>query len=277
MLLSSAILVREAYAKGYAIAAFDIVDLETGKAVLDASEAMHSPVILMIWEEGFIVPHPIWLPALRKMAESSPVPVSIALDHGTSRDSVLEAIQMGCTGVMFDGSTLPFDENVRISAELARIAHAAGVGFEAEIGHVGEAEDMSTCVLTEPADAEKFVSATGVDALAVAIGTAHGQYRTAPQIDFDRLKSIHQVVDIPLVLHGSSGTPAEDIRRCIQLGISKVNIYTDIVLKARQHLMECVDHGEILDWLGAINQGIREEACFYLELVGSGGRAREFE
>lgn len=262
---------------GYAVGAFDLVSLETGRALLDAAESLHSPIILMIGEEaGCLLPNPLWMPLLCQMASASPVPAAISLDHGTSLEAVRQAIEAGAAGVMFDGSKLPLEENIRLTREVVRIAHAVGVSVEAEVGHVGEAAeaDCATAFLTDPADAAGFVEETGVDALAVAIGTAHGQYRRPPQIDYERLEAIRRRVSVPLVLHGGSGTPPDSLRRCVQLGICKVNIYTDMVLGAAEALRVSLDRGDdVLDWLRAINAGFREVAGAYLELLGSAGRA----
>ena len=264
---------------GYAVGAFDLVSLETGKALLDAAEFLSSPIILMIGEEaGSLLPYYLWMPALLWMAQASVVPVSISLDHGTSLNAVKSAIDAGVTGVMFDGSSLPWDENVRLTREVVSLAHASGVSVEAEVGHVGEAKaDESASALTDPDEAAEFVRATGVDALAVAIGSAHGHYRQTPQLDLARLEAIRARVRVPLVLHGGSGIPAESLQRSVELGICKVNVYTDLVTSAARALRQSLDRGEdIVDWLRAINAGFTQATASYLEILGSRGRAREW-
>ncbi len=277
MLVSLGEILASAQRNRYAVGAFNLVSLETGRALLDAAQACDSPIILMIGEEaGSLLPYAQWMPGLREMAVSSNIPVAISLDHGSSIQEVERALNAGVTGVMYDGSLLPFDENTRLTNEVVRRAHAMGVSVEAEIGHVGEASQINDdkC-LTNPADAEEFSKATHVDALAVAIGTAHGKYRRAPQIDLTRLEEIRSRVSVPLVLHGGSGTPPDLLKHCVQRGICKVNIYTDLVQHAGANIRASLERGDdIVDWLRAINAGFCDVALSYLELLGSAGQAR---
>lgn len=279
LLVTTDDLLMVAQRSGYAVGAFDLVSLETAMALLEAAESLRSPIILMVGQEVWaLVPHPVLIPAIRQMAEAASVPVAIILDHGMSYEEVVVAIESGATSVMIDGSQLPFDENVLLTQRVVKLAREAHVSVEAEIGHVGEGDPefdaLTTSLLSEPDDVERFLELTGVDALAVAIGTVHGSYRGRPRLDFARLQAIRARVDVPLVLHGGSGTRSEDLRHCIELGISKINIYTDLELAARRELRASLDHGDDLPaWLRAINRGFAEVAAEYLTLFGCAGRA----
>jgi ketose-bisphosphate aldolase len=272
-------LLRAAQRGGYAVGAFDLISLETGQALLEAAEQCQSPIILMIGPEGWApLPYRVWMPALRDMARQSAVPAAITLDHGPSYEAARQAIEAGATGAMYDGSLAPLEENVRITRQLVELAHRTGVSVEAEIGCVGNAKDFvdapPASTLTDPQEAARFVEVTGVDALAVAIGTAHGVYRGTPVLDFERLARIRQQVSVPLVLHGGSRTPHADLQRCIQLGICKINIFTDLVQRAGQHLTASMQRGDdIPEWLRAVNAGFREVAAEYLRLFGCAGKA----
>lgn len=159
------------------------------------------------------------------------------------------------------------------TSRLTQFCHAIGIGIEAEIGHLGDATDLMHLRLTEPEDAARFVALTHVDALAVAIGNAHGHYLSRPGIDFDRLKAIRQLVNIPLVLHGGSGIPHDDLQRCIDLGISKINIFTDLAARAREQLILASQEEDPLQWITAINAGFYSVACSYIEIFRSEKRA----
>jgi len=217
---------------GRAIGAFNIANYETAKAVMIAAEAEKQPVILQVYQRLMTDPYIAALAAMmRKMAENASVPVAVHLDHGASFDQVKLAVACGFTSVMFDGSQLPFRENIKRTAEAAEYAHKHGVSIEAEIGHVpfGDgAIELSTAV-----EAMEFVRETGVDALAVSIGTVHGYYNKAPDIDFERAAEIGKCAGVPLVLHGGSGTPMKKVAAVIRCGFAKVNVATEF-----QHLFQ---------------------------------------
>ena len=168
------------------------------------------------------------------------VPVALHLDHGTDLEMIKKAIDLGFTSVMIDASALPFEENVRITKEVTDYAHPLGIDVEAEIGHVGAEDEtgphsLSATTYTEPMAARQFEEQTGVDALAVSIGTSHGAYKNGtPHINFDILQQIRAWTDVPLVLHGGSGTGDENLRKCAEMGICKINIYTDYIVAALQ-------------------------------------------
>lgn len=224
----------------YAIPAFDVSNYEMMRAVLDVCEEEGSPALLMalgvdLTGKGL----PLLASMVRAASEYYTVPVCFHLDHATDFDSIKAAIEVGFSSVMFDGSVLPFEENARKTKEVVDYAHSKGVSVEAELGHVGNAmvgnesdsvsnEDPADS-LTLPDEVVKFIEITDVDALAVAIGTSHGVYKKTPSLRIDRLDEIVAVCDRPLVLHGGSGTPDDQMQAAIAHGITKINIYSDVV------------------------------------------------
>jgi len=213
-----------------AIGAFNIANYETAKAVIIAAEAEEQPVIIQVYQrlmgDKFIGS---LAAMMRKMAENAAVPVAVHLDHGASFEQVKLAIDCGFTSVMFDGSQLPFAENLAQTAEAAAYAHKHGVSIEGEIGHVplNGTDGAKNIPLSTPEEAAEFAHKTGVDALAVSIGTAHGYYKEEPKIAVDLAGKINALTGIPLVLHGGSGTPHEKVKAVIRNGFAKVNVATE--------------------------------------------------
>ena len=221
----------------YAVGAFDTLDCVATDAILKAAEMKNTPIILMLVEanpeqEEFIQY------TLDKCRKSS-VPVALHLDHGPTYEEAMRAIHAGCTSVMFDGSSLPFEENVRITKEVVKVAHACGVTVEAEIGHVaghegnmldGNVPDASAYTTVE--ETVRFYEETKVDCLAIAIGTVHGVYKGEPNLDYERLQAIRDKLPIPLVMHGGSGLRPDDFKKAIAHGINKINFYTGMTLGA---------------------------------------------
>ncbi len=229
MLVTMKEILPAARREGRAVGAFNITGYETAAAVVRAAESEGQPVIVQLYMRLFNGTKARDLCGmLRVMAHHASVPVALHLDHGESARQVEDALDWGYTSVMFDGSRRPYDENVAVTASCAKRAHAFGASIEAEIGHVAQGDETA---LTDVGEAVAFAKATGVDALAVSIGTAHGYYKAKPKIDVDRCRAIAEALpDLPLVLHGGSGTPLEDVRAVIQTGgISKVNIATEFL------------------------------------------------
>jgi len=216
--------------QGYAVPGFCVWNAETIRTVLQAAAEQNAPVILMSGPGEFPLLPPVVLGRIaRAEAEPLSIPVAIHLDHGNSLAMVAECLDAGFTSVMLDASSQPFAENVRLTGRAVEMARQAGADSEGEIGAVGRADDISiegphAGTLTDPDQAAQFVAETGIDAVAVSIGNSHGIYAERPNLDFQRLSQISKLVDVPLVLHGGSGTPDEDIRRAISLGIAKVNV-----------------------------------------------------
>ncbi len=246
MLVTMKEMLADARAKKYAIPAFDVSNYEMIKAVIDVCEEERSPALFMCLKPdmqnkgiGFITA------MLNEAAKSYTVPVCIHLDHATDFADIKEAIDNGFTSVMYDGSVLPFDKNAENTKIVVDMAHAKGVSVEAELGHVCDAiagtgedallgntnakEENPEDSLTDPKEVEKFIEITNVDALAVAVGTAHGVYRSTPTLRLDRLDEINKISKSPLVLHGGSGTPDDQVKKAIELGITKINIYSEVL------------------------------------------------
>jgi fructose-bisphosphate aldolase, class II len=235
MLMNNKDLLAVANANNFAVPAFNVSDYAMLNGIFEISEEKDAPVIVAIHPDELSHIGVDMLPAIISRAHRSSVPVSIHLDHGATYEQVLTAIQSGFTSVMIDGSMLPFDENVAITRRVVEAAHAVGLSVEGELGTIGttddEAEDgAATIIYTDPEDAVRFVEATGVDSLAVAIGTCHGIYPKSmkPELKLDLLNDIKAKVSIPLVLHGGSNNPDDEIGRSVTLGINKINISSDI-------------------------------------------------
>lgn len=245
MLVNGKVMLDVANANNFAVPAFNISDYAMMNGVFEISEELESPVIIAIHPDELSHIGVDMLPAIISRAHRSTVPVTIHLDHGATYEQVLTAIQAGFTSVMIDGSTLPFDENVAITKKIVETAHAVGLSVEGELGTIGktddEAEDgTATIIYTEPADAVRFVEETGVDSLAIAIGTCHGIYpaHMKPELKLDLLREIKDAVNVPLVLHGGSNNPDSEIGDSVKLGVNKINISSDIKVAYHQKMRE---------------------------------------
>lgn len=232
----------------YAVAAVTVFDPMFAEGVLCAAEDMKTPVIIMFGSTK-VVDRPDYYPNfynyLANRCRHSSVPVCFHLDHGPSFEACACALRAGATSVMIDGSTLPYEENVALTRKVAEMAHACGVDVEAEIGHVGAnttshealGEDDHS-IYTEPFMAERFAAESGCDALAIAIGTAHGIYKEKPKLNTEVLKDVRERLSIPLVLHGASGLGKEDFARVVDGGINKINICTALVVKTAKDMLK---------------------------------------
>ena len=216
----------------YAIGAFNVENMEMVQAVVAAAEELRAPVILQTTPStvryGGLA---FYLANARAAAERASVPVALHLDHGSSFELAMRALREGYTSVMIDGSHEAFEANIALTRRVAEVGAAAGVPVEAELGKVGGKEDDladAGSAYTDPDEAAEFARRTGVDSLAMAIGTAHGVYKGEPKLDVERLSQIRRVVDIPLVLHGASGVPDEAVRECVRRGVCKVNFATEL-------------------------------------------------
>ena len=249
MLVSMKEMLADAREKHYAIPAFDVSNFEMLKSVLEACEEAKSPALLQVLGVDLQGRNlPMMTAMAQKASELYQIPVCLHLDHATDFAFIQKASEAGFSSVMFDGSVLPFAENAGKTKEIVDYAHARGITVEAELGHVGNAmvgnEQDTVCnedpedTLTLPQEVVEFVSITDVDALAIAIGTAHGVYKKTPTLRIDRLDEITAVCDRPLVLHGGSGTPDAQMQQAIAHGITKINIYSDIVAAMNGALKE---------------------------------------
>lgn len=282
MLITMKEMLVEAQKKGYAVPAPNVWNESSVRAALLAAEESKSPVILdcsfmerSYGEKAAKVMYEQMLYTI-PWSKDATIPVAINLDHGMQYHHAVTAVRAGFTSIMVDRSSLPFAENVRQVKELVDIAHAVGVSVEAELGHVGEGETYDAkSNLTDPEEAVKYVELTGVDCLAVAVGTAHGAYSGTPYIDFERLEEIRRSVSIPLVMHGGSGTGDDNLYKAARSGICKVNLYTDLVTAGMEAIRK-LDLGSSNDFSfveDAAYEGYKEKLKHYMALFGSAGQA----
>ncbi|MFW6180848.1 MAG: class II fructose-bisphosphate aldolase, partial [Spirochaetota bacterium] len=247
-------LAQDAARRSYAVPSFCAWSAEAAKTILETAELLNAPVILMhSWSEISITGPQVVSAWARRLIQEHPVPASLHLDHGRSMDQVVRCLEAGYTSVMLDLSPLPFEENAAGMREAVGAARRSGASVEGELGAVGRTDQVTgeggpASSLTDPEDAALFVERTGVDLLAVSIGNSHGLYTTLPHLDFERLAGIHRRVGVPLVLHGGSGTPEEDLKRAVSLGIAKINVASELVQAVRDSLTEQWGSGRNL-WL----------------------------
>ena len=276
MLVTLSEILRDPDEKHYAVGAFNCLSLENVMGALEAAEELRSPIILQLAEVQFPeAPMEMMAPLYLEAARRSSVPVCVHLDHGQSLETCVKAIRLGFTSVMFDGAALPFEENVAASKEVTRIAKAAGVDVEAELGKVGNSGVDTADVFTDVDESVRFVQATGIDALAVAIGNLHGHYIHTPQLNIPRLIEIHEANRLPLVLHGGSGTSAEDFKASIHNGICKINVATaiqrGIMKRIRERLAQKPDE-EYIPLKQVMTDATREVVSEHIRLFESDGR-----
>lgn len=274
-----------AYKNGYAVGAFDLVSLDFLEAVINAAERSRAPVILSLAESHFKhYDFELMMPAVEAAAKRATVPVAIQLDHGSTLDSAVRAINLGCNGIMVDSSHQELPQNIEATKAVVEMAHACGVPVVGELGYVagmdGEEADNhpGEAIYTLPGEAKLFVERTGVDFLAVSIGTIRGRVKGRTKLDFARLKQIHSAVDIPLVIHGGSGLTEEQFRRLTLLGVAKVNYFTalsDVAAEAMRIQMKSDPSGSFIDLKRGVKVAIGTEVDRCLKLWGSAGRAAE--
>lgn len=276
-------ILQEANDRDYAVGGFNINNLEFLQGIITAADEVNSPLILQT-SEGAIkyIGIDYVLGMVRAAVKDVSIPVALHLDHGGSFEKAMECIQKGYSSVMIDGSKLPFEENVSLTRKVVEAAHSVGVSVEAELGKLGGAEDdvvveERDATFTDPKEAVEFVERTGIDALAIAIGTAHGVYKGKPELDFERLQQIKDRLDMPLVLHGASGVPDSDVSRAVGLGINKVNVNTDFQQAFTGRIRELfADDPELYDprkYCGPGREAIKDKVKEKIEVLGSKDRA----
>ena len=283
MLVSGKELLLDAQKNGYAVGAFNVNNMEIVQAIIEAAEELNSPVILQASQGGIKYAGIEYIAGLGKIAaRNAKVPVALHLDHGTDFEQVMLCIRHGFSSVMIDGSKFPLEENIAYTNKVMEVAKAVGVSVEAEWGKIGGTEDHITvdakdATFTDPDEALKFVNETGVDSLAIAVGTAHGVYKGEPELDFERIKAIREKIDAPLVLHGSSGVPAEALQKAISLGICKINIDTDLRIAfadgVKNFLKEDPDNFDPRKILGPAKKEMKEKVKEKMIIFGSANRA----
>lgn len=279
MFVTSKDIITKAQQGGYAVPAFNAENMEMAQAIVAAAEEAHSPVLIQTTAPTvkYFVPtmtHAI----VRELAERASVPVALHLDHCSSFDDVMVAIKAGYTSVMFDGSKLPFEENLRITRQVVETARPMGITVEAELGCVGGKEDnvSADAIYTDVDEAREFVERTDVDLLAVAIGTAHGFYKGEPKLDFERIAAIRDAVSAPLVLHGGSGVPEASVKRAISLGMAKVNFATELRAAATVAVREVLRDESVIDpkkYMGAAREAVKALCLEKIDMCSSANKA----
>ncbi|WP_339060425.1 tagatose bisphosphate family class II aldolase [Tepidibacillus marianensis] len=267
----------------YSVPAFNIHNLETVQVVVEAAAELKSPIILAATPSTVKYTGPDYLLAIANVASNRyNIPIALHLDHFEDVDYIKECIDLGYKSAMIDASHDSFEENIRKVKEVVDYAHQFGVTVEAELGRLGGQEDdlivdEKDSIFTDPNKAVEFVKRTNIDSLAVAIGTAHGLYKSEPKLDFDRLEQIYQLVDVPLVLHGASGIPDKDVKRSIELGITKVNIATELKIPfsnaVKQFFNENPEESDPRKYLTPAKEAMRKVVIEKIKMCGSDGKA----
>ncbi len=276
MLVNLNDVLKDAQRGGYAVGLFNATDTDMLQATLEAAEELHSPIIIgtaeILLKYGELS---LISPSMINAAKNASVPVVVHYDHGLTYERCIEALRLGYSSIMFDASLLDYGENVKQTRELVKIAHMFGATVEGEVGHVGNADIAGVGdIYTSPEIAAEYIENTGVDACAVAFGTAHGAYLKQPKLDFERLKSIRAVTDVPLVMHGGSGLTDESFRTAVKCGVAKINIFTDLCVAGSNAMKRASDEG--IGYLEARNMKVREiknEVKKKILLFGSDDRA----
>ncbi|MDI9547211.1 MAG: class II fructose-bisphosphate aldolase family protein [Chloroflexota bacterium] len=285
-LVPAHVILADARRRGYGIPCLLAGNLEMTIGQIQAAEELDAPLILA-YNSGVTpqVSIALAMPAIANAARQARTPVATILDHGGTLDEVKEAIALGSSSVMFDGSALPFEENVQATAEAARLAHVAGISVEGELGAVGGssvelgASDAAVSSMTDPDLAAEFVARTGVDVLAVSFGNVHGVYRGVPRLDLERVRAIAALVDVPLAMHGASGLTDDQYPPIIRSGISKVNYYTAMARAVshdlRDMLADAPEEGLVYHRIiSASIDGFYAKTKELLTLLGAAGMAR---
>ena len=280
MLVNMSKLLADAQKGNYAVGSFSVANMEMVLGVLKASEELNAPVILQIAEVR-LKQSPLELigPLMVASAKYAKTPVAVHFDHGKTIEKISQALELGFTSVMFDGSHLELDENIKVTKEVIKLAKKYGADVEAEIGCVGGSEDGSEDIAincTKPEDAVKFEKETGVDALTIAIGNAHGNYKSTPKLRFDILEEVEKNTKLPLVLHGGTGITPDDFVRCAHTGIKKINIATATFDSVEHTVKSTYEKGEIsgyYDLQGAEVEGAYQNAKKHILIFGTDNKA----
>lgn len=280
MLVNMRDLLSDAQKGNYAVGSFSVANMEMVLGVIKAAEELNAPIILQIAEVRLKQsPLEIIGPLMVAAAKNSKVPVAVHFDHGKTIEKITQALDIGFTSVMFDGSHLPLDENIEFTKKIIEIARKYDASVEAEIGCVGGSEDGSEDIAincTKPEDAVKFENETGVDALAIAIGNAHGNYKSTPKLRFDILSEVEQKTHTPLVLHGGTGISPDDFVRCSKTGIKKINIATATFDRVEQSVRSAYESGSIngyYDLQGAEVDGAYQNAKKHILIFATDNKA----
>ena len=274
MLVNFQTILKDADEKGYAVPAFNVYNMETVMGVIRAAEEQRSPVIIQFYSRLATTGFADYLaPVILKAAEKASVPVCMHLDHGAGFEAAAIALKNGATGIMVDFSQLSLEENIANTKKAVDILSAMAIGVEGEIGHIGKAADGVPTDYTTVEEAKTYVEGTGVSALAVAVGTAHGRYKQAPVLQIERIKEIKDEVKIPLVLHGGSGVPDDQIQAAVKAGIRKINFGTDLCYSFLDKVFETDKNKVAIDlFMYEPIEAVKNFAVSKIQLLGANAR-----
>lgn len=280
-------ILQDASKNKYAVLATSAINMETARGIVSAATDLDAPIIFLLGQ-NMMREHAkaeLMVPIIKTLAENTPVPVAICLDHGSSPERLMYAFRNGFSSIMYDGSLLPYDENVKQTRYYSDLCHEFGMGIEGELGHVGLAasgDEKDESLYTTVEDAVDFAKKTNVDSLAIAVGTAHGEYPEGliPHINFDRIKQIKEATNgMPLALHGGSGSGDENILRAVESGMNKINVVTDVLNHARKFLTDCLKNNRkvsYIDLMMGMENSVKDYVSSWIELTGSSGKAKNF-
>lgn len=282
MYVSMKDILQDAHKNYYAVMAINCINMEMARAAITAAEEEHSPIIINIGQ-GQMKNHAhreLMVPLIKTLANKVSVPVALNLDHGQEFEVEVSCIRDGFSSVMIDASSYEYDENVKRTSTIVKLAHPHNICVEGELGHVGQAangDNDHVDLYTDPDQAEEFVKSTGVDALAVAIGTAHGKYPKGfvPKLDFERLAELKKRLNMPLVLHGGSGSGSENIRKAVENGINKINVCTDAFAVGKKAMLDKLEENPNTDYMNLCMEAektMKEFIKDYIRLIGSNNR-----
>jgi len=278
MLVTMKEILDHALQGGYGVSAPNVQSEDTVRAVIEVAEEYNAPMIIDV--NAFIhTDLPWFIQMIRGLAIRSTVPIAINLDHGTSYEDVMLGINSGFTSIMVDRSSLSYEENVKQTKEVVKMCKPLGISVEAELGHVGQGQEYAVdgvSNLTDPKQAAEFIEETGIDCLAVAVGTAHGRYKGTPYIDFERLEEIVKTCkNTPLVLHGGSGSGDENLAKAVEMGIQKVNLATDLIVAGKEALETFIQDPNFDKWklIPTFKDGYKKRLAHYVKLFHQDGKA----
>lgn len=281
-------ILKNASENNYAVLATSPINLESARGMVRAAEEKKAPIIFLLGQ-NMMRQHAkaeLIIPMIKTLAEYATVPIATCLDHGNDNERLLYAFRNGFSSIMFDGSLLPFEENIKETKKVASICHKFGMGIEGELGHVGLAingDEKDESIYTKPEDAKRFKEETDVDCLAIAVGTAHGEYPKGfiPHINFDRIREVKEATGgMPIALHGGSGSGDENIIKAVEAGINKVNMVTDVLVSMREYTKKRLSEEPKISYLSLmmeVEENVKQYIEKWIELTNSEGKATLFK
>lgn len=281
-------ILKNASENKYAVLATSPINLESARGMVRAAEEKKAPIIFLLGQ-NMMRQHAkaeLIIPMIKTLAEYASVPIATCLDHGNDNERLLYAFRNGFSSIMFDGSLLPFEENIKETKKIASICHQFGMGIEGELGHVGLAsngDEKDESIYTKPEDAKRFKEETEVDCLAIAVGTAHGEYPKGfiPHINFDRIREVKEATGgMPIALHGGSGSGDENIIKAVEAGVNKVNMVTDVLVSMREYTKKRLTEEPKISYLSLmmeVEENVKQYIERWIELTNSAGKAALFK